>query len=173
MSEERKYVRKQYLIDKEMQTYHLKVWFISAVVVIITIAVFFFFFKLKPATAKDTVILHNLYIVLTATAAFIILYSVFMGLHAMLHSHKIAGAAYNIERSIRKFKEKDFQHRVRLRKGDYLQGIAQALNEMVNQFQEDREELASLLEKLENLEGFPEEGKELVAQMKKILAIPE
>ncbi|RME78309.1 MAG: hypothetical protein D6785_12140 [Planctomycetota bacterium] len=167
-----KYVRKQYLVDKEMQTYHLKVWVTSSVVIIVTIASFFFFFKFRPETQRDAVITHNLQVILIATSVFIILYSIMMGLQALLHSHKVAGAEYNLKNSIRRFKNKDFSYRVTLRKGDYLQGLAEALNEMVTTFQEDREKIAGILEKLENLEGFPEEGRAMVEEIRTALGIP-
>ena len=156
------YIRKQYIVDKQMQTYHLRVWLGSSVITIAAIACCFYFFKIRPTEAKDPVITHNLYVVLLGSAAFIILYSILMGLHALLHSHRIAGAEYNLKKSINKLMAKDYAHRVVLRKNDYLKGVAESFNTMAGKLGEDQASLLKKIDELEKVGKLPDEAKELV-----------
>lgn len=52
-------------------------------------------------------------------------------LAGIILSHKIAGPAFRIERSLREIGKGNFDIRVELRKYDELKGIADAINEMV------------------------------------------
>lgn len=54
----------------------------------------------------------------------------FVVLAGVILSHKIAGPAYRIERTLRQIGKGNFNARMNLRKYDELQGIAEAINEM-------------------------------------------
>jgi len=55
-----------------------------------------------------------------------------IALMGILLSHKIAGPAYRIEKTLREIGKGNFDIRIRLRKYDELQGIAEAINDMTS-----------------------------------------
>ncbi|MFQ5843681.1 MAG: hypothetical protein ACE5JG_01700, partial [Planctomycetota bacterium] len=68
---------------------------------------------------------------------------------AVLLMHRIAGPSQVIEKAVRGLKNKEFSHRLTLRRGDYLKGLAAAVKELADGIREESEERRAALRDLE------------------------
>jgi methyl-accepting chemotaxis protein len=116
--------RRQILVDKDFQFRYLMTWILLTMsllggLVIASLSMFYFL--------GDGLFTHFVWV--NATCAVVItgisLY------YIVLHSHRIAGPAYRLERLIKEMAEGRRGFRVRLRRKDYLKHIASALNELL------------------------------------------
>ncbi len=126
-STEKRYKRKQYIVDKNLQYYYITAW-LSAVVLFILIGfAFFVMFKVRNQDNLDMQRLDMVYRMLLLNSVFLVLFAILMGLHSILHTHRIAGAAYHIRENLRKLNSGQYVPLV-LRKKDYLKDIADEIN---------------------------------------------
>jgi len=121
----RKWKRKKILVDKEFQFRYLMTWVLLTAsllggLVIGSLAVFHFIQTREMVTYFIWV---NAICAVLITGASIY--------YIVLHSHRIAGPAFRLERLIREMAAGRRGFRVRLRHKDYLKHIASALNELL------------------------------------------
>jgi len=84
----------------------------------------------SPGPRSET-LLAVMRIVSKANAAAILLASGWMGFASILHSHRIAGAMYNISRTIQRVLDGDLSAEVRLRKEDFSTDVADQINNLI------------------------------------------
>jgi nitrogen fixation/metabolism regulation signal transduction histidine kinase len=93
------------------------------------------------------------------------------------HTHKVAGPAMVLERAVRAMNQGQFDSRLSLRKGDYLQELAGAIKELSTKMQTDRELVRELSAKLcQALERNDQRAaREISAQLAELYAtaVPE
>ncbi|MBI4576109.1 MAG: hypothetical protein HY722_07600 [Planctomycetes bacterium] len=157
------YRRRQFIVDKELQYHYLSAWLVSAFLMICVFGFFVILFKVVPA---EQVIhregLRNLYLALICNAFILILFALMMGLHGVMHTHRIAGAAYHLKRGLTKLLRRDYTYTITLRKRDYLKELAGSLNDLTVGLRADQERLRALAEdlgKLKAADGLPEPAK--------------
>ena len=122
---EKKWKRKKLVVDKEFQFRYLMTWVLLTMsllggLVIGSLSVFWYF--------KSEVMLTYFIWVNGLCAVVITGASVY---YIILHSHRIAGPAFRLERLIKEMAEGRRGFRVRLRQKDYLKQLATALNELL------------------------------------------
>lgn len=73
-----------------------------------------------------------------------ILLTIFLGLVTVLLSHRVAGPAYRLTQSLERILKGDYGFEVRLRRKDYLQGMASQLNLLIVHLRDREEKLKAL-----------------------------
>lgn len=139
--------RRTILVDHSYQLLDIKIWLVTAVTFIL-VSVFFYFFLQKFYDYQPD---RNIVKVMVGTLVFVFLFALLMGLNSILRSHRVAGAAYRIENSIKRALTGDYQFTVILRDGDYLVNVARSMNEFLLNLVErrrDAEEARLVLEEL-------------------------
>ncbi len=90
----------------------------------------------------------------------------------VLESHRTAGAAYRLERVIGRLREGNWASRARLRRGDHLQSLATALNQLAATLQDqDVREAEALEEAAARIQGLNEPVAAEIAAAVRRLAI--
>jgi len=106
-----------------------------------------------------------LYLQLAASAVFLAM----VALVSVLETHKTAGAAFNLSRTVARLRDGESGVRVTLRQGDNLQSLAHAFNEMSIALDErrfrDAEALRNLAEQAERISD-PYEARQLAETMR-------
>jgi len=106
-----------------------------------------------------------LYLQLAASVVFLAMVAVV----SVLETHKTAGAAFNLSRTIARLRDGESGTRVTLRQGDNLQPLARAFNEMSLALDErrfrDAEALRNLAERAERISD-PFEARQLAETMR-------
>ena len=156
--------RRQYIVYRHVQFYYFVVWLLGLLAAVLVCGMLYFFYHYKPTyLAGQRLDWNDLklpYIFLVSILFLTIAMSMAMGLHAILTSHKIAGAAYRIRESLKRIRQqKDFEHVIQLREGDYLQEIADGVNGLTGDFQHVRKTKESILADIQELKRAAAEGK--------------
>ena len=137
MTEEKKYKRTHYIVEKDMQFRYAALILIHLVVFfIITVLVIYFsgwrgiIEKLSNVYPQAVLvgILNKIY--LRLCIGFLLLLPVAV-ISAILASHKIAGPLVRIKSSLNQLIGGNYNLNVKLRKGDQLQDVADLLNKLV------------------------------------------
>jgi methyl-accepting chemotaxis protein len=120
----RPFKRRRIVVDRDFQFRYLMTWVFLTMsllggLVVASLSMFYFL--------GDRLFTHLVW-VNAACAAVITGISLY---YIVLHSHRIAGPAYRLERLIKEIAEGRRGFRVRLRRKDYLKHIASALNELL------------------------------------------
>lgn len=137
MTEEKKYKRTHYIVEREMQLKYAALILIHLVIFFVITALVIYFSGWREIIEK----LSNVYpqvmlvgilnkIYMRLCIGFLLLLPVAV-ISAILASHKIAGPLVRIKRSIDQLAAGDYNLFVKLRKGDYLQDVADLLNKLV------------------------------------------
>ena len=147
MAHSRKFKRRTYIIDREFQFRYMLTWMLLTLSLlggmVLTSLTLFFLFRQS---------LLNYFIQINAGCAAVI---TGLSLYYMVHhSHRIAGPAYRIERTIRAIARGhyDLDKKVYLRRKDYLQHLATALNELIDRRAIERDNIAILVAGISQLD---------------------
>ena len=116
---------KNFLIDKQYQLYYPCTWIVMVALALTNFVVINMLLKVEGP------MLAALPVLAKVSAALILLTSVWMGFSSIRHSHRIAGAMYNISRTLAKVLAGDYQACVKLRKEDYPTDVADQINELI------------------------------------------
>ncbi len=68
------------------------------------------------------------------------------GIHSILHSHRIAGPIYHLEKGMKRWAIEDFSYRIQLRNKDYFKNLAL----LYNQIGENLEKKEEWIQELQN-----------------------
>ena len=120
----KRFKRRQIVVDKDFQFRYLLTWVMLTMsllggLVAASLSMFYFM--------GDRLFAHFIWV--NATCAVVI--AAISLYYIVLHSHRIAGPAYRLERLIKEMALGRRGFRVRLRRKDYLKHIASALNELL------------------------------------------
>ncbi|HUW55323.1 MAG TPA: hypothetical protein VMZ92_01710 [Planctomycetota bacterium] len=121
----RNWKRKKLVVDKEFQFRYLMTWVVLTMsllagLVMGSLTVFYFFNTLQMVT----------YFIWVNALCAVIITGVSM-YYIVVHSHRIAGPAFRLERLIHDLARGRRGFRVRLRRKDYLKHVASALNGLI------------------------------------------
>ncbi len=96
-----------------------------------------------------------------ASIALILSLAPAMGIQAVFHMHRVAGPAYRIRTAINDIAKGDTSVEITLRKKDYLKDVAEEVNRLARSLSSSKEELKSILSKLEEtLEAYDKDDKD-------------
>ena len=122
--------RRQLLINPKMQLYFLRSWTVGVVVALALQGASLVTLGLIPPPSDRPLTVIDIYWILGASAVFLVGLAVLQGYLAFLHTHRIAGAAYRIETTLKEINKGKLQP-IRLRPNDYLTGIVDEINKLV------------------------------------------
>ncbi|MFH1227922.1 MAG: hypothetical protein V1701_08470 [Planctomycetota bacterium] len=169
--EKDRYQRKLYLIDKPFQYSYILSWVVFAVLfMFVTVGIVFLgilVFK-RSSSFEWTEIIYMVHLDLILIVLMVIIFSVCL----VRFSHRIVGAAYRIQQSIKRIINEDYDFTIVLRKDDYLKNIATDLNDLAVKLRMREEtikrlssEVKYLLFVLAEYEDIPDSVKELMTKM--------
>ena len=117
--------RRQIVIDRKFQTQYMVIWLtVSVGLVVITLGTYF----LTKYTAGGFASLNPVVLrLLGGMSVFVLLFSLLMGILSVGMTHRIAGAAWRLDRSVKELKEGGYEARFKLRRNDYLQDLSESL----------------------------------------------
>ena len=122
--------RRRILIDSEFQYQYFRICFWTGLVVIAVAILIYVAAKLF--IGMDNELHPQIFHILVGIVVFIVLFCGLIGFITVRMTHKVAGAAYGLERSIDRLRDRRLEEKVRVRKGDYLTNLAGALDELRN-----------------------------------------
>jgi len=166
--------RKKYLVKVGLQLRYMMLVLLAMLAVLVVVGWTVYFTIWKEITADPNLTMDKLVLIfekgnaeLLKKLAIIVL---FVGVLSIFVSHRIAGPVYRFEKSAKVIAEGDLSLRIRLRKGDELQELADAFNQMTESLESmvfnDRRVLKrlevvlkTLKEKLTTKKAWSEEDK--------------
>jgi methyl-accepting chemotaxis protein len=140
--------RRKILVDRKFQLQYLYIW-LWVGVGMVCIALLFYVFRARVlgSRALDPAVVR----LMTGMSGFLVLFCVLMGVIAVFLTHRVAGAAYRLERCIRDLAAGKLRERIALRSGDYLQTLAEALVDLQSSLRAGEEKRQRLAQDLEAL----------------------
>jgi methyl-accepting chemotaxis protein len=166
--------RRVFIIDREYQWRYLSTWLIMTIAyVLIILVVMYVGLRLNQQAFQQSEarVLEQLSGMLKWNALFIILLTIFLGLITLMLSHRVAGPAYRLTKSIKRVISGDFDFTVTLRKRDYLQDVAAGMNDLIDHLRAREEKLKGLdaeadrLREMVAAEGIPPAVRESVERI--------
>ena len=122
--------RKQVLIDKRYQLYYPITWILMVGFSLANFVCVNVLLSGSGAIGSES-LEAALRIAAKVIAAVILLASAWMGFASVLHSHRIAGAMFNVSRTLGRVMDGDYTAEVRLRKEDFSAGLAEQINALI------------------------------------------
>ena len=168
----RSYKRRQYIVDKQLQYYYLSAWLSAVVLFILVGFAFFVLFKVNQDTENlDQDRLDLVYRMLLLNSVFLILFSILMGLHSILHTHRIAGAAYHIREALKNINARKYRPIV-LRKKDYLKDVAEEINRLQDRLLAVEKTKEDVIQQLDSVQGeLSEPARKAMADVRQKVAV--
>ena len=124
--------RRRLIVNHAQQTALIKAvaWppLVTMVIALIGVAVFVYH-VLEPLPALER--RSSMITLVLAGALFVLGATGYIVYHAVHVSHHVAGPAYRIAADLRKVREGDLAHRIRLRRGDFHAELADEVNEFL------------------------------------------
>lgn len=108
------------------------------------------FYLLGTHVLGDRALEPGIVHLMSGMSGFIFLFCVLMGVISVFLTHRVAGAAYRLEKCIKGMAGGDLDLRIALRKRDYLQNLAEALNQLQGTLRAQAEARARLAAELES-----------------------
>lgn len=127
MSDTRKQTRRRILVDPRFQYQSMRVCLYVGLMILGVAIVFYAAARLFLESHNvDPIVLRAM----TGMALFIILFSALVGVVMVRMTHRVSGAALNLDRAIQRMMDGDYKTKIQLRKDDYLQNLADSLNDL-------------------------------------------
>ena len=129
--------RKCVLIDRDFQFTYMLTWIAMTMTLLggLLLASVTMFFIFKVQTVNHLVI---------GNAVSAVLMTVLSMRYMIRFSHRIAGPAFRLERTLREVADGGYEGHVRLRKKDYLKHVADSVNYLIDKRNADLAQLAEL-----------------------------
>lgn len=125
--------RRQLVVNRAVQTALIKAiaWpSLAALVVALGCVAVFVFHALEPLPATER--RSQMITLVLAGALFVVVALGYVVYHAVHLSHHVAGPAFRIGSDLRRVRDGDASHRVRLRRGDFHGELAAEVNEFLD-----------------------------------------
>lgn len=151
--------RTQYIVYRHVRFYYLSVWALSIIFVILTGVLLLLMFTTDANQIREFLMSPEasyLYYGAVAAIFFLIAFAMAIGLHSIINSHRIAGAAYAIQAALHRMVNKDLTREVALRKKDFLQELAGPVNVIMQRQREQEAARKIIVTDLEKLRGIVE-----------------
>lgn len=129
--------RKQVLIDKRYQLYYPITWILMVGFSLANFVCVNVLLSGSEAIGNES-LEAGMKIAAKVIAAVILLASAWLGFASVLHSHRIAGAMFNISRTLSRVLDGDDTAEVRLRKEDFSTTLAEQINALIGLVVESR-----------------------------------
>lgn len=162
--------RRQYIIDKKFQFRYMVTWLVITAL-FITVIVGGMSLGLSIIQRSVTYGRAELAFILKADAIFIILVTMVLAIYLLLLSHRIAGPAYRLEKSLDRMIQGDLSFTVALRKNDYLKHVANRFNDLITVLKNKQGNLQTvakdtkILKELIQKNHIPQEAIEIITRI--------
>lgn len=119
--------RRTIIVDREFQFQYLRVclWSGGAALGVTLAFLGIMIFLIDPEVWGPLAIWAG-----AGMALFMAIFSALMGVILVRMTHKVAGPAFGLERAVRRLADGDYHTPINVRKGDYLQNLGGALNDL-------------------------------------------
>lgn len=151
--------RKQIIIDSTFQFQYMVFWILTGTGVLLLGVLVFALWKMLGGGRNPE---FSGPVIKTAVGMgiFVLLFCALMGILSIYLTHRVAGAAYRLQKTLRSVAEGDLTQEFRLRKSDYLQTLATELNGFVSTLRQQRDQLTHVSKSLEKaIETLRSSGK--------------
>ena len=160
-----KWNRRKFIVDKRFQYQYFRICFWTGMMVVAMAVLMYAALKLFFAVNVD---LHPAIArVLIGIPIFIGIFTVVFGYITVRMTHKVAGPAFGLERSIHRLRKGELEDKVRVREGDYLKNLAAALDDLRGDLTWQRGQIESLQAALQKIRD--ESSSEGVQEVEKAL----
>lgn len=151
--------RKQIVIDRSFQFQYMIVWVLTGIgVVMLGIAVYALW--KAGGGGRNPQFAGPVIKTAVGMGVFVLLFCALMGVLSVYLTHRVAGAAYRLQKTLRTVSEGDLNQQFQLRKNDYLQDLAAELNAFVAALRQQRDQLAEVSQSLQKaVEALRSSGK--------------
>lgn len=133
--------RTRFFVDRKFQGRFLALWLMTAFWLVFALGFLYLAgtwlylrHQANPATWSDAEYRRAVQFFVAANVVFVVLLVALVGVLSVLHSHRIAGAAYRIKADLARIRGGDSTLHIHLRKTDFLQDVADEVNETVAHF---------------------------------------
>ena len=149
--------RRNFLVDKRFQYHYFRICFWTGMMVmaisVLMFAALTLFFAITPKLQPE------IFRVLVAIPILISCFCVAFGVVTVRMTHRVAGPAFGLERSINRFRNGELDAVVRVRNDDYLKNVAGALENLRADLLWQRGQLEALRDTLQDVrESAPEDA---------------
>ncbi|MHC4959767.1 MAG: hypothetical protein ACYTGN_15500 [Planctomycetota bacterium] len=144
MSQKRTHKRRQYVVDKELQIATM----IQLVSVMVVMGVLYMvaLFVLPASKSGDIPTSAEMRdFLVQATAVYFALATAIIGILTILVTHRVAGPALVIMRAVQGMRRGEFDHRLKLRKSDYLKKLAAEVDGLRSDVKARNESVSALV----------------------------
>ncbi len=151
--------RRKVLVDKQLQFTYAGIYVITSGLLIagfVTLNVLFYFlFRRMQAQAlrsgASIDLGNDFYFYAVINMVFVILVIIGMAFYAIVHSHRIAGPAMRLRRSLTQLRQRDYRFHLQFRARDYLQDIAEHVNGLTDELRTRDQSIAEAALRLERM----------------------
>jgi methyl-accepting chemotaxis protein len=141
--------RRTFIVDRDFQYRYMTTWgLITVGFVAVNALVLYWGACVVKHQAASEMVLGHLAFLLKSGAYFVIAVAAFLCCLLLLLSHRIAGPAYRLKKSLDRMAGGDYGFEVRLRKRDYLKDVAESMNQTLDRLRRRRERTEALRERL-------------------------
>ena len=172
--------RKQILVDRRFQMQYLYIWLTVAIGLIVISVGFYFISRglIGGVPSLDPIFIR----LMIGISVFVILFSLLMGVLSVAMTHRVAGAAWRLDQCIHQIRRDNLNVSITLRKGDYLQSLAESLTELRDALKARRDVADGLLKEVEDMRmsldpQISDDGKkkleEFIEHLRQLTAPPE
>ncbi len=142
MSEKPVVARRRILVDRTFQLSFLRLWLVVGLGLVVVSAGFYLVARHFLGSKQFDPLIVRVFL---GMGVFILLFCVLMGTLSVALAHRVAGAAYRLEKALDRLIEGDFSESIALRKGDYLTQIAERLTKVQEQLRRNRKEAEEIV----------------------------
>lgn len=119
--------RRRILVDRRFQLQYAMIWLWVAIMVLTALGVFYFVLHNSlNSPGMEPLILR----LVGGISFFVVCFCSLMGVLTTTLTHRVAGAAFSLQRNLDHLRSNDFDAPVRLRPADYLQTLAGELDDL-------------------------------------------
>ena len=141
--------QRQITIDKEFQYFYFRICFWTGLVVIGMAVLIYVAARLYIGVNDD--LPSSILMIIIGLITFVILFCGMIGFITLRMTHKVVAATIGLKRSIDRLRERRLEEKVRVRRGDYLRNLAEALDGLRNAQIWQRGQITTLHENLQEI----------------------
>lgn len=142
--------RKQYVVDPSFQIGFMITWVVMTLL-FITVILVGLVIGLRWIKESPTYGLEEMGFMLRADAIFIILFTIAVAIYFIILSHRIAGPAFRLKKSIKDILAGNYDFNVSLRQKDYLKHVADDLNKLLVILRENQNIIKTIAQNTQEL----------------------
>lgn len=158
--------RRRVLVDRKFQLQYLWIWLLTGLGLTVIAIAMWLGWRRWAGGGNEPLVLR----VVGGMTVFIVLFCLLMGVLSVAMTHRVAGAAYRLERCVDRMLEGEYSQNLTLRRNDYLQTLAERLSRLQQRLLRQRTETDEAARLVEEATGRLESQGKLSAEAREALA---